>query len=237
MSKTKDAAFLAGLGILVFVIGSRNQADSPRVDLFTSIDVNGATREYRVATTQTPHDRITLVFAFHGSTVDSMFLMPLYSNLDTLANDKTVVIYPNAISQKWDLLGDTDIRFFDALVDKYRSVHQIDNIFLVGMSRGGKFANIINSQRPIDGIALHSSSLGDLTSVNAPKKCPVIIIHGINDALIPLADAQAMRDVYLAEGHPVKYYEIPNLGHFWADGAEQTIAEQLHLKPGAIMIT
>lgn len=194
--------------------------ESPQVIVIKQFELDGVLRQYRMATTETPNRSVTLVIALHGSTVDGMLIMPVYSNLDSWANDSTIIVYPNAIDQKWDLAGDSDIRFFDAIRAHVSAGHTINRIFVAGMSRGGKMASYIASKREVHGLALHSTSLGDLTEINAKRKCKVYIAHGTDDILIPVTDGHILRDQYQREGHIVKYVELPGWGHFWYGGIE-----------------
>ena len=48
----------------------------------------------------------------------------------------------------------------------------------------------------------------------------MLIVHGAEDRVVPVAEARRARDVYRQEGHVVEYLELPGLGHGWAEGGE-----------------
>jgi len=61
--------------------------------------------------------------------------------------------------------------------------------------------------------------LQTLLGVHADRKFPVLIIHGDQDKIFPVAFARENRDKYRKEGHVVQYVELPGLGHFWGTDA------------------
>jgi hypothetical protein len=107
------------------------------------IDVRGKQREYRLVVPRSvdPKKPAPLLFAFHGL-LDSKDLMPLYSQLDRLAErEKFILAYPNAQNKYWPLVPDwakDDLAFFDALCDRLTSRYRVDadRVYLAGMSNG-----------------------------------------------------------------------------------------------------
>ncbi|MCE9561684.1 MAG: alpha/beta hydrolase [Planctomycetes bacterium] len=203
-----------------------------------SIKVGKDTRTFRLVVPKSVDlaKPAPLVIAFHGMGIDSKDLMPKYTKLDDLADDKKfVLVYPEAKGKAWGLLPDkvkADLAFFDALLDDVKSRHKIDpdRIYVLGMSNGGYFAHLVGKERSktIAAVASHSGPLGlqTLGGVNADRKFPVMIVHGDKDKLLPVEMARENRDKYTKEKHEVKYVEVAGLGHMWA--SEQKINEQLY---------
>lgn len=184
-----------------------------------------------------------LVIAFHGILIDSKDLMPRYTGLsETAEAHKFIIAYPDAIDRSWGLSPEkieADLAMFDALLVELKSHYKIDpqRIYIVGMSNGGYFAHLLARERSrtIAAVASHSGPLGlqTLLGVRADRKFPVLIIHGDQDKIFPVAFAQENRDKYTREGHEVKYVEVPKLGHMWATEAKinETIWEFFEKHP------
>ncbi|HWQ86007.1 alpha/beta hydrolase family protein [Brevundimonas sp.] len=52
--------------------------------------------------------------------------------------------------------------------------------------------------------------------------CPVLLVHGVDDAIVPVFQSRRMRDALQAAGKTVDYREIPDAGHGgWEDEVEQ----------------
>src|SRR5205807_3859601 len=124
-------------------------------------------------------------------------LMPRYTRLnDTAAKHKFLIAYPNAVDRKWGLAPDkvkNDLALFDALLAKLTAAYRIDpdRVYVLGMSNGGYFAHLVGKERAqmVAAVASHSGPLGlqTLAGVNAGRKFPVLIIHGDQDRLLPVA--------------------------------------------------
>lgn len=192
------------------------------------IDVDGTEREYRIFVPKhDAGDALPLVIAFHGFLIDSKDVMPLYTKLPALAaKEKFVLVFPNAIDARWRIGGldkpEPDIALFDALYDRLSKEYNIDlsRVYLVGMSNGGYFSHVLAARRSdkIAAIATHSSGLGWLAvwGIKAKRKYPVLVIHGVDDKIVPLSQGEETRDRYRKEKHPVEMVTVEGLGHFWA---------------------
>lgn len=52
--------------------------------------------------------------------------------------------------------------------------------------------------------------------------CPVLLVHGVEDAIVSVFQSRRMKDALQAAGKPVDYHEIPDIGHGgWEDAVEQ----------------
>jgi polyhydroxybutyrate depolymerase len=192
-----------------------------------TISVGSATREYRliVPASVDLDSPAPLVIAFHGMLIDSKDVMPRYTKLGEAAEKhKFLIAFPNAVGKSWGIdpkKVKDDLALFDALVAKLTSDYMVDprRIYVLGMSNGSYFAHLVGKERSktVAAVAAHSGPLGlqTLLGIRAERKFPVIIIHGEQDRLFPIAYARENRDKYTREGHEVKLVEIAGLGHFW----------------------
>ena len=209
------------------------------------IDVAGKTRQFRLIVPKSV-DRAKpapLVVAFHGMLIDSKDFMPIYTKLDVLAAEKKFLLaFPEAIGKSWGLASDkvkADLEFYDALVADVSKRYKVDadRIYVLGMSNGGYFAQVVGKERSesVAAVCSHSGPLGlqTLFGINAKRKFPVLIVCGDKDKIFPLAFFRDNRDRYLKEKHSVKYVEVPGLGHAWASEAKinETIWEFFAANP------
>jgi polyhydroxybutyrate depolymerase len=192
------------------------------------IEIGNETRTYRLIVPKTVNlaKPVSLVVAFHGMLIDSKDVMPKYTRLNETAEAKKFIIaYPDAVGKSWGIAPEkvkSDLAFFDAMLAQVGADYKIDpdRVFVLGMSNGGYFAHLVGKERSqtIAAVASHSGPLGlqTLLGIHANRKYPVLIIHGDEDPIFPVAFARENRDKYKREGHEVKYVELPGLGHTWA---------------------
>ncbi len=206
---------------------SPSNQPSPKLEVVTrgKITVRGKLRNFRLVVPKAPTPGRPVVFAFHGLG-DSKELMSTYSGLDSLAAGLGfLVVYPDAQGKSWPLLeiraGD-DLAFFDALFQEIRRKYPVtgEKAFLVGMSNGAFFANLLAWCRPevVAGLVLHSGGLGVVArkGIQAKVAFPVMIVHGTEDRIVPFSQGQKARDLYQEAGFPVEFIEVPGMGHRWA---------------------
>lgn len=192
-----------------------------------SIRVGDTDRLYRLVVPETVDLKkpVPLMFAFHGFLLDSKDRLPVYTRLPALAErEGFILVFPNGLERRWRLRqnGNIDLDFFGKLFEHISSRHNIDlnRVYVVGMSNGAYFANLVGAQygERIAALAAHSGGLGVLaqTGVKAKRKYPVMLIHGDLDKIVPVDESRKARDIYKQEGHKVHYVEIKGLRHFWA---------------------
>lgn len=211
--------------------GSGGEAGTfPRLTL----DVDGRQREYRLIVPKAVIESkkpTPILFAFHGFLVDSKDVMPRYTKLGELGEKHGfIVVFPNALDRMWQVVDPDprkpDIAFFDALLADLGKRYDLDlnRVYVTGMSNGAFFANLLASRRSevIAAIAPHSGGLGMLyfSGIDAKRKYPVMIVHGLDDRLVNIQQARDARDRYVKAGHEVEYVEVEKLGHFWAHRAD-----------------
>ena len=191
-----------------------------------AIEVGGRERQYRLFAPKpdkanTPQ---ALVYVFHGRGGDGNRIAR-YCGFDALARkERFLVVYPSAVDGNWMLRGNDsfDLEFFDALHRRLCEQYGVDRnrVYATGMSMGGYFSNFLASQRSqvIAAIAPHSGGPGVLAfaGVKAPRKYPVLVVHGVDDRIVPIGEGARTKDIYERAGHEVLYRTIENLGHRWA---------------------
>ncbi len=171
----------------------------------------------------------TLVFAFHGFLFDSKDHLPRYTHLPGLAKrEGFILVFPGGLGRRWRLHArrNIDLDFFGKLFDHVTSRYKIDlnRVYVVGMSNGAYFTNLVASAQSekIAAIAAHSGGLGILAQngVRAKRKYPVMLIHGDQDKIVPVEQSRQALGIYEQEGHKVHYVEIKGMRHFWASHAK-----------------
>jgi len=190
-----------------------------------SIAVDESVRRFRLVIPQSlPADKVPIVFAFHGIG-DSPEGMAEYSALDRLAADSGfILVYPQARRTMWttvnvdaqNLDDNPDIRFYDRLLEHLAGRFLIDpnRVYLVGMSNGACFAQLVAFARPdVAAVVAHSGPKPrDLQA--AASRFPILLLVGTNDSA-----ADAMRSdaaEYRHNEHSVEFVAIPGLGHEWS---------------------
>jgi polyhydroxybutyrate depolymerase len=220
---------------------SASLAADPKHGIFRaeSIEIGSATRQYRliVPVSVDLAKPAPLVVAFHGMLIDSKDVMPHYTNLGEAAEKhKFLIAFPNAVGGSWGMdpkKVSADLALFDALVSKVSADYKVDSkrIYVLGMSNGGYFAQVVGKERSssVAAVAAHSGPLGlqTLLGIRAERKFPVIIVHGKDDRLFSPNLFRENEDKYKREGHEVERVEIDDLGHFWGvrAGINDTICE------------
>lgn len=192
------------------------------------ITVDGDTRYYRLVVSEklnlnTPNK---ILFAYHGLGIDSKDLMPIYSELNNLAeNINAIIVYPNSQNGSWGLnqkQTEKDLRFFTILLSRIQEHYTVDekNIHIAGMSNGAYFCHILakNNSDKIASVSAHSGMIGleFVLGINAKRKYPVLLIHGEKDPIFNINTAKKDFDKYKNESHKAKLIVVSDLGHEWA---------------------
>ncbi len=187
--------------------------------------VDKTMREYRIVV---PHQRLQptpVVFVFHGIG-DSTTSMATYSRLDRVATHQGfILVYPAALRSMWatmnidltDLESNPDVRFFDHLLDTLTSQHEIDRdrIYVMGMSNGATFAQLLATVRANQIAAVIAHSGSRLTGLaECDPTLPIMLIVGENDPACSAMSADA--DQYRRNGNTVEFVSIPRLEHAWS---------------------
>ena len=120
-----------------------------------TIEVDGEERTF-ILDVPSDYDEGTaypLLFGFHGRGFSAAeFRSQSYGNLLSVAGDDAIVVHPDALGepeQAWDTESQSDVRFFDALLDELTEGLCVDEarVFAAGHSSGGYFINTLGCVR------------------------------------------------------------------------------------------
>jgi dipeptidyl aminopeptidase/acylaminoacyl peptidase len=74
------------------------------------------------------------------------------------------------------------------------------------------------------------SAMGPALEAGSPRRrageitCPVLLVHGVDDPVLPVIQSRRMRDALRGAGKPVELIEVPDAGHAdWEDAREQEL--------------
>ena len=150
-----------------------------------NIVVDGTTRSYLIYVPQNVGQHRPLLISCHGMNQDAAYqkgMLQIESIADTA---KFITVFPEGIGKSWELSGNRDLRFMEAIIDKMASQYDIDRnrVYLSGFSMGGMFtyhamnnmADKIAAFAPISGYPMYGATY------NASRPIPVIHTHGTAD--------------------------------------------------------
>lgn len=185
----------------------------------------GEVRRYRLVVPHSLPKPAPIVFAFHG-VGGSGEGMARYSKFDRLAGKEGfLLVYPAARKGMWatmeteerPLEDNPDIPFFDQLLEQLGKRFDIDRnrVYVVGMSNGASFVQLLTIARPgvIAAAAAHSGPKPrEFEQVGKPP--PLLLIVGEDDFAFSAMRADAAE--YRAAGGAAEFISIPGLGHQWS---------------------
>ncbi|QSJ18159.1 hypothetical protein JYQ62_04825 [Nostoc sp. UHCC 0702] len=135
---------------------------------------------------------LPLVLVFHGDNGSGRSISNV-TRFNKLADQKGfIVVYPDAIDQKWSLIGNAkgkvdDVLFVSALIDHLKQQMNIDShkIYASGFSRGGILTQALACELPnkIAGFASVAGSLPVRLKPNCQPQTPIsmLMINGTSD--------------------------------------------------------
>nr|WP_225902703.1 alpha/beta hydrolase [Pseudanabaena sp. PCC 6802] len=88
----------------------------------------------------------------------------------------------------------------------------LSRTILLGFSQGGAMALDVGLRLPLAGLVCLSGYLHAIATPPKSPISPILIVHGKQDAVVPLKAAQIARDTLLGLGAKVKYLEY-DMGH------------------------
>lgn len=142
-----------------------------------------------------------LVIACHGANQDAAYLQSL-AKWETLADTaKFVVVYPNGVNKYWDISGNSDLKFMEAIIDSMYSRYHINKnrVYLTGFSMGGMFTYFA-ANKMADKIAAFAPVSGyPMGGPNATSTRPVPILHthGTADDVCGYGSVQSHIDAWV----------------------------------------
>jgi poly(3-hydroxybutyrate) depolymerase len=135
-----------------------------------------------------------LVFNMHGMGSNAA-QERAYTQFDRIADrEKFIVVYPNGVSNSWDITGSRDVTFILALIDTIDARFKIDRsrVYATGMSMGGYMSHRLGCAAA-DKIA----AIAPVAGLNASYNCaparpvPVLQIHGTADSVVKYSGVSA----------------------------------------------
>lgn len=136
-----------------------------------------------------------LVIACHGMNQDAPYLQN-ESKWETVADTaKFVVVYPNGENKAWDISGNKDVQFLEAIIDTmYQRYHINRNrVYLTGFSMGGMFTYHC-ANRMCDKIAAFAPVSGypmGGPNPQATRPVPILHTHGTADDVCVYSSVQS----------------------------------------------
>ena len=135
-----------------------------------------------------PARNAPMVISLHGFRQDAGYQRG-QTHWEAVADTaKFVVVYPNGINKAWDIVGDTDVRFIEAIIDTMHARCHIDRnrVYLTGFSMGGmmtyhamsRMGDKIAAFGPVGGIPV------DYREPSGTRAVPLIHIHGTDDNVV-----------------------------------------------------
>lgn len=222
-----------------------------------SIDVSGTMREYVL---QLPDDYdanepYKLIFGWHwrggqaSDVVSGSIIGGPYYGLESRSGGTAILVAPEGIDNGWANTNGRDIAFLHAMLDLFNSTLCIDQqrIFSTGFSYGGMMSDAIGCEMADVFRAIAPNSGAFYSGCKEPNMDPiaVLLMHGNNDTVVPLADGQEALNKFLGrdqcgtmthpvdpspcveyegctDGYPVVYCEF-NGGHMPWSSAPDTV--------------
>lgn len=155
-----------------------------------NITVDGTNRTYNVIVpTNLGENRPLLIFC-HGYSQDANWMQNSEFKDDNVSMEavcdtaKFICVFPNGISNAWELNGDRDIKFIKAIIEKMATQYKIDRnrIYLGGFSMGGMLTyTAINKLADIIAAFISCSGPQVVTPSASTRPVPILHIQGTAD--------------------------------------------------------
>ncbi|MBO6012273.1 MAG: hypothetical protein J6P82_01990 [Bacteroidales bacterium] len=213
-----------------------------------NITVDGTNRTYNVyAPNNLGQNRPLLIFC-HGYGQDANWMQNTEFKNDNVSMEavcdtaKFVVVFPNGISNSWDISGDRDINFIKAIIDKMVTQYNIDRnrVYMGGFSMGGmltyhamnKIPDLIAAFCPVSGYPM-----GGATANANVRPIPILHIHGTSDETCGFSGVQPALNVWINHnGCPTTDKVVSNYNgfngakmHIWGPGTNGVEVRLLEL--------
>ena len=205
--------------------------------------INGRNFGYYVPESYDPSTPTPLLFMFHGMGGNSSeqsggSAENGYYGWQTTAHENGfIVLFPESLGffKTWDLGAggsSSDLPFVDDMIDWATTNYNIDTsqVFTTGHSWGAYFSYYVARYRSEDiaAFAAHSGGLGGAFFLGSTPAVPSgpsptpslngIVLHAVDDGIVPYSNSQKLYDDLLANGHNVYDDGIGNDGIIEVDG-------------------
>ena len=129
------------------------------------IVVDNTTRSYLIYVPSNLGEHRPLLISCHGMNQDAAYqknMLQIESIADTA---KFVTVFPEGIGKSWELSGNRDLRFVEAIIDKMATQYNIDRnrVYLSGFSMGGMFNSLsgVRLSSPGHGVCIERTVYAD----------------------------------------------------------------------------
>ena len=216
---------MLGAAAIAFVLAAQ-QAPAPDKIVKETFGAGGATRAYYLLLPAKvkADEPAPLLVLLHGSGREGRSLMEPWA---PLAKQHGIILAaPDSTARQHWSMPDDGPDFLYALVEMLRVQYPVDpqRIYLFGHSAGAIHAlalGILESEY-FAAVSAHAGVMTDQMmpfAEQAPRKIPIAIWVGTNDALFPLAAVRATRDALKARGFSAELTEIGGHTHAYYDRA------------------
>ncbi len=182
-----------------------------------TIEVGGVKRTFilDVPASLKPGAPAPLMFDFHGFGHSGAGVWNVSAFRDMAEREGFITVYPTGLPVKlrlqgveyerpgWEMStidGNRDLAFTTAMLDDLERRYCIDRarVFSTGFSNGAFFSSLLGCAMSDRFAAVAPVSGGPLRVACAPRRgVPVLIQHGRQDELIPVAEARRARDAWI----------------------------------------
>ncbi len=178
-----------------------------------TIDVDGVSRAYILDVPERiqPKTPVPVLFDFHGFGHSAAGVWRVSGFKELAARDGFITVYPDGLpvhllgrdAPGWQIFsseGNRDLTFTARLLDHIERTYCIDRarIFSTGFSNGAYFSHLLACR-----MADRFAAIAPVSGAQLPGACdpgrgvPVLIHHGRQDELVPVAQARAARDAWI----------------------------------------
>jgi hypothetical protein len=129
-----------------------------------------------------------LIIQLHGMNQDAAYQKNASKWEPIAEREKIIVVFPEGINKSWDISGNRDLDFIQAIIDTMDSRHKIDRkrVYVSGFSMGGmmsyhvanKMSDKIAAVGPVSGYPM-----GGATATST-RPIPIMHIHGTTDDVV-----------------------------------------------------
>ena len=227
------------------------------------LTANGKSRTYHLAVPASakPKQALPVVFVLHGATDTTPENMRDWFGVEGKMTTPSLAVYPLALERtrsdgsggkvtRWDLSGNDDLAFFDAILAEIGAEYCVDRarVFVTGFSSGGNFSQHLACERQKDVKGMAVVAGPGPFSDTCGGAVPAWMTHDKDDNALPVADARSSRDFWAAQngcttatwsavsgrpeckrntscpaGEPLVYCETSGVGHDVPDFAVDAI--------------
>ena len=205
-----------------------------------NIKVNNTNRSYIVYAPKNLGSGRPLLISCHGMNQDANYQKGMLSIESIADTAKFLTVFPEGIDKSWDISGDRDLKFMEALIDEMVDKYDIDRnrVYISGFSMGGMFtyhcmnrmADKFAAFAPISGYPMGG---GTYTS---SRPVPIIHTHGTADDVVGFSGVSGILSGWVkrngcdTKASVVKNYrKAPHITrHTWSggeDGVEVVLME------------